>query len=321
MVGRVSSPRFVGRLDELGVLAAALARAQAGDGSLVLVSGDSGVGKSRLIAEAGSRARAAGATVAAGECPDLAQGELPCAPIVGALRSLARERGDEEFGSLLGPEYAGPGYAEREGAQVRLFARLLAALSEVAIQSPLLLVVEDLQWADRSTRDFISFLAASLRRERLVVVAATAATSCTGGIPAGGSCAVAAEIAYHWHAAHQPGRALPASIRAGLEAEAVQASALAREGLEAIRAAGARRFSLVPSFKIQIDVVGGNRAYLYFECHDVGDFDLPARQIVSDTFLAGTLRRARRRWVFADMTAGKAFPLSVDQYFFPAAAG
>ena len=40
-----------------------------------------------------------------GECPDLAQGELPYAPIVGALRSLARERGDEEFGSLLGPEY------------------------------------------------------------------------------------------------------------------------------------------------------------------------------------------------------------------------
>ena len=45
MVGRVSSPRFVSRLDELGVLAAALARAQAGDGSLVLVWGDSGVAR------------------------------------------------------------------------------------------------------------------------------------------------------------------------------------------------------------------------------------------------------------------------------------
>ena len=83
MVGRVSSPRFVSRLDELGVLAAALARAQAGDGSLVLVSGDSGVGKSRLIAEAGFRARAAGAAMVTGECPDLAKGELPYAPIVG----------------------------------------------------------------------------------------------------------------------------------------------------------------------------------------------------------------------------------------------
>ena len=101
MVARMSSPRFVGRLGELGVLEAALARARAGDGSLVLVSGDSGVGKSRLIAEAGFRARAAGAAVITGECPDLARSELPYAPIVGALRSLARERGDEEFGSAF----------------------------------------------------------------------------------------------------------------------------------------------------------------------------------------------------------------------------
>jgi hypothetical protein len=77
-----------------------------------------------------------------------------------------------------------------------------------------------------------------------------------------------------------------------------------------------RRFSLVPSFKIQIDV-RGDGAYLYFECHDVGDYDLPARQIAADTFLAGTLHRGRQGWVFADMTAGKAFPLSVDHYYYP----
>ena len=88
-----------------------------------------------------------------------------------------------------------------------------------------------------------------------------------------------------------------------------------------------RRFSLVPSFKTQIDVQG-DRARLYFECHDVGDFDLPTRSIAADTFLAGTLRKAgaegRReedgggsRWVFWQMTAGRAFPLSVDHYYFP----
>jgi SnoaL-like protein len=77
-----------------------------------------------------------------------------------------------------------------------------------------------------------------------------------------------------------------------------------------------RRFSLVPSFKIQIDV-HGRRAWLYFECHDVGDFNLATRFIAADTFLAGTLRRMRDRWVFWDMTAGRAFPLSVEQYFFP----
>ena len=77
-----------------------------------------------------------------------------------------------------------------------------------------------------------------------------------------------------------------------------------------------RRFSLVPSFKIQNDV-HGEAAYLYFECHDVGDYDLPSRQIVADTFLAGTLHRGRQGWVFFDMTAGKAFPLSVDHYYYP----
>jgi hypothetical protein len=75
-----------------------------------------------------------------------------------------------------------------------------------------------------------------------------------------------------------------------------------------------RRFSLVPSFKIQIGV-HGDVASLYFECHDVGDFDLATRQIASDTFLAGTIRRARRDWVFFRMTAGPAFPLSVDHYY------
>jgi len=77
-----------------------------------------------------------------------------------------------------------------------------------------------------------------------------------------------------------------------------------------------RRFSLVPSFKIQIDA-RGNRAFLYFECHDVGNLDLPDRAIAADTFLAGRIGRVEGRWIFLEMTAGRAFPLSVDTYFFP----
>jgi hypothetical protein len=77
-----------------------------------------------------------------------------------------------------------------------------------------------------------------------------------------------------------------------------------------------RRFSLVPSFKTQIDV-RGNQAQLYFECHDVGDYDLASRFIASDTFLAGTVRNLGGTWVFADMTAGSSFPLSADHYYFP----
>ncbi len=77
-----------------------------------------------------------------------------------------------------------------------------------------------------------------------------------------------------------------------------------------------RRFSLVPSFKTQI-VVHGDEAFLYFECHDVGDYDLATRAIVVDTYLAGTVRKVDGKWVFSNMTAGTAFPLSVDHFFFP----
>lgn len=77
-----------------------------------------------------------------------------------------------------------------------------------------------------------------------------------------------------------------------------------------------RRFSLVPSFKTQIDV-HGNDAWLYFECHDVGDYDLATRFIANDSFLAGTVSNVAGNWVFANMTAGKSSPLSVDHYYFP----
>lgn len=76
------------------------------------------------------------------------------------------------------------------------------------------------------------------------------------------------------------------------------------------------RFSLVPSFKTTIDVHGAE-AYLYFECHDVANYDQPSRSIIGDTFLAGTVRFIGGDWVFADMTAGKSSPLSPDHYYFP----
>lgn len=77
-----------------------------------------------------------------------------------------------------------------------------------------------------------------------------------------------------------------------------------------------RRFSLVPSFKTQIDV-DDDEGWLYFECHDIGDYDLPSRAIAADTFLAGTVRKVHGKWVFSNMTAGKAFPLSANHYYFP----
>jgi hypothetical protein len=76
------------------------------------------------------------------------------------------------------------------------------------------------------------------------------------------------------------------------------------------------RFSLVPSFKTRI-LVQGDEAFLYFECHDVGNFDQTDRFIAADAFLAGTLHNVGGKWVFWNMTAGKSFPLSVNHYYFP----
>ena len=76
-----------------------------------------------------------------------------------------------------------------------------------------------------------------------------------------------------------------------------------------------RRMSLVPSYKTQIEV-HGDKAYLYFECHDIGDYDLATRFIAGDTFLAGTLVKRNGKWLFKDMTAGSAAPLSPDHLYF-----
>lgn len=178
----VSSPRFIGRREELGVLEAALARAERGEGSVVLVSGESGMGKSRLIGDFVSTARAAGAIALIGECVELADGELPYAPIAGALRSLLHEPAND----MVAPDTAvleqlladlTPGSPAVEGdtrsavSRARLFERLVATLADLSRRAPaVVMVVEDLHWADRSTGDFISFLVRSARRQRLVLI-------------------------------------------------------------------------------------------------------------------------------------------------------
>jgi ketosteroid isomerase-like protein len=82
------------------------------------------------------------------------------------------------------------------------------------------------------------------------------------------------------------------------------------------------RFSLVPSYKTTIQV-HGDEAFLYFECHDVGEFadggfgDASKKTIVNDSYLAGTLHHIGGNWVFWDMTAGSSSPLSYSNYYFP----
>src|SRR5829696_1507082 len=180
MATRVTSTRFVGRAAELAELYAALEASSAGKPSLALVAGESGVGKSRLASELAERARESGARVLSGDCVELGEGELPYAPLVGALRRIARE-GDPAIDSIPDSQRAdlatilpglGGGSREEgsEAEQVRVFEALLALFDAMAEQQPLLLVIEDLHWADSSTRGFVRFLARTLCTERMLVV-------------------------------------------------------------------------------------------------------------------------------------------------------
>jgi len=179
---RVTSSRLVGRSAELALLEAALAEAASGRPSLAFVAGDSGIGKSRLLAELQARALHDGARVLSGEAVELGEGELPYGPVVAALRPLARA-GDAaleamspaaraELACLLpglgAPRDSSPGGV---GAQAQVFEALLELLDALSAEEPLLLALEDIHWADPSTRAFVAFLARSLVRERVLVVA------------------------------------------------------------------------------------------------------------------------------------------------------
>jgi len=181
MASAVSSARLVGRSLELAQLQAALAEAAGGHPSLAFVVGESGVGKSRLVAELEARAAAEGARVLSGECVELGEGELAYAPLVTALRPLVRDSDPvlaelpagirAELATLLPGLGDGPERMRGAGDQARVFEALLAVLDGLSRDAPVLLVIEDLHWADASTRAFLRFLAATLGDEPILLVA------------------------------------------------------------------------------------------------------------------------------------------------------
>jgi DNA-binding CsgD family transcriptional regulator/tetratricopeptide (TPR) repeat protein len=181
MGGRVASPTFVGRLEELQTLEAARGRAANGEPAVVLVGGEAGVGKTRLVGELTSRWVTDGTRVFVGGCVPVGEGALPYAPIVEALRVLLADLGVRQVRELVGPSWPElarllPALGEPEAgptgqaAQARLFELLLGLLGRMGEQAPVVLVVEDLHWADRSTRDLLAFLVRNLRRERVLLV-------------------------------------------------------------------------------------------------------------------------------------------------------
>lgn len=174
--GHISTAAFVGREGELDDVLDAYARAARGQGTTALVGGEAGVGKSRLVREAAAHARREGARVLVGQCLDLEEGGLPYAPVVDILRTLDRDLTPDEGAATLAPLLALVGRKDGTGAadtgagsgagqlgQARLFELLLTVLERLVDSRPLVLVIEDLHWADRSTLDLVSLLASSTR--------------------------------------------------------------------------------------------------------------------------------------------------------------
>ena len=174
--------RFVGRAAELAALEAALAATAEGRPEVVLVGGEAGVGKTRLIAELAGRAAADGMLVASGGCVELTAGTAPYLAFTEALRDLGRAVGPRawermcagappELASLLPGASGAPGEGAGAAARGRLLGQAHDLLAEVASTAPLLLVLEDVHWADRSTLDLAAYLARAVRGERIALVA------------------------------------------------------------------------------------------------------------------------------------------------------
>jgi DNA-binding CsgD family transcriptional regulator len=175
MSGRASSPVLVGRDEQMAALDAAFASVRQGGPSAVLLGGEAGVGKSRLVSEFGRTAASAGARVLTGACLELGTDGLAFAPFTAVLRDLVHEMGADAVAAMLPgrttrglarllPELGEPdiGGDPAEG-RARLFEEVLSALDHLTRHSPVVLVIEDAHWADRSSRDLLTFLIGNQR--------------------------------------------------------------------------------------------------------------------------------------------------------------
>ncbi|MEW2177856.1 AAA family ATPase [Streptomyces sp. NPDC005406] len=186
---RSVSPVFVGRAGELTALTDALARATAatapaggggGEPQALLLGGEAGVGKTRLVEEFLAVAVRRAAVVAVGGCVEIGADGLPYAPFSTALRALHHTLPDEMAAACAGQESelarllpelgeAGRDAADEHGT-ARLFELTARLLERISADRTVVLVLEDLHWADSSTRHLLAYLFRTLRSGRLVVI-------------------------------------------------------------------------------------------------------------------------------------------------------
>ncbi|HEX6254196.1 MAG TPA: AAA family ATPase [Euzebyales bacterium] len=189
MTRTIRSERLIGRADELKQFDRVLGAAAAGRASTLLVGGDAGVGKTRLLDEWSRRAGDAGARMVIGRCLQLGAASLPFGAVVEALRTLVGDtpagRRREVFGPLqastelarvvpeLGPsDPTGDSVIDVVGGdrQLRMFEQVAALLGHAARRAPVVVAIEDLHWADQSTLDLVSYLVHTLDDAAVVLV-------------------------------------------------------------------------------------------------------------------------------------------------------
>jgi class 3 adenylate cyclase/tetratricopeptide (TPR) repeat protein len=178
--------RLVGRTAELAQLTGAFDEAASGRGRLLLVAGEPGIGKTRLTEELAVYAGVRGAKTCWGHCYE---GELgvPYLPFVEALRTYTRARPDDALRSELGagapemamlvselrerfPDLPTAPSLEGDAERLRLFEGVATFLHNAAAEQPIVLMLDDLHWADKPTLLLVQHLARNLRRDRVLIV-------------------------------------------------------------------------------------------------------------------------------------------------------
>ncbi|MFI7120391.1 ATP-binding protein [Amycolatopsis sp. NPDC049868] len=173
-------PVLVGRDAELAALGEVYEVAVAEGAAVAIVAGEAGIGKSRLVAEFTDRLGTVARTVR-GECLELGADSLPFAPFTAVVRRLRRELGGDSIRDLLPagglslarwlPELGEPP-ADQDPAQgrSRLFDEVLTLLEGAAARHALVVVLEDLHWADSGSRDLLAYLVRNLEQPGLLLV-------------------------------------------------------------------------------------------------------------------------------------------------------
>lgn len=163
---------IVGRDEELARFERAVARAAGGEPAIVLVSGDPGIGKTTLLAEA---ARRAGVELFAGRCVHVGGDAIPLAPVVDLIRQVQRRRDPVTLPSLAPLVEVATSGAGRPGAPLSpgtLLSSVVAVVGELGADAPVVIGFDDLHWGDPGTWDVFEHLARNLVDERAVLVGA-----------------------------------------------------------------------------------------------------------------------------------------------------